>query len=173
MRSTLALALALGAAPVLASGDGLTASPDALGGGTRWQARLQIDTQPSFGAWAGVPLGQASVLQMTRLLGDYRLDALRLGQTGGLRLTGGLLINHRVAGGNGDARGTWPYLGLGYAGAGAAGDWGFSADVGLAAQNPGAVGRLGGVFNGSVNLNDALRALQLQPMIRLGVTYSF
>ena len=173
MRSTLALALALGVAPVLASGDGLTASPDALGGGTRWQARLQIDTQPRFGAWSGVPLGQASVLQMTRLLGDYRLDALRFGQDGGLRLTGGLLFSHRVNGGNGETRATWPYLGLGYAGAGAAGDWGFSADVGLAAQNPGAVGRLGGVFNGSVNLNDALRAMQLQPMIRLGVTYSF
>lgn len=173
MRSTLALALIVGAAPALADGGGLTASPDALGIGARWQARLQIDTQPRFGAWSGVPLGQASVLQMTRLLGDYRLDALRFGQDGGLRLTGGLLFSHRVNGGNGETRATWPYLGLGYAGAGAAGDWGFSADVGLAAQNPGAVGRLGGVFNGSVNLNDALRAMQLQPMIRLGVTYSF
>ncbi|MBI5259679.1 MAG: hypothetical protein HY855_24465 [Burkholderiales bacterium] len=173
MRLTLVLALSMAATPALAGGEGLVASPDTLGG-SRWQARIQVDTLPFAGPWAaGVPLGQSSVLQMTRLLGDYRLDALRFGQTGGLRLTGGLLLNPRQSVAGGDARGTWPYFGVGYAGSGERGDWGFSADVGLAAQNPGAASRLGRVFNGSVDLNDALRELRLQPMIRLGVTYSF
>lgn len=169
MRLTLVLAMAAISTPALAGGNGLLASPDALG--PRWQARIQIDTLPSFGLWAGVPLGPSSIVQMTRLLGDYQLDALRFGQTGGLRLTGGLLLNSRLPGA--DPRGAWPYFGIGYAGSGERGDWGFSADVGLAAQNPGAVGRFGGVFNGRLDLNDALRDLRLQPMIRLGVTYSF
>lgn len=173
MRLTLVLALSMAAGSALAGGAGLVATPDALVG-SRWQARIQVDTLPLVGPWAaGVPLGQASVLQMTRLLGDYRLDSLRFGQTGGLRLTGGLLLNQRPAIAGGDSRGTWPYFGVGYAGGGERGDWGFSADLGLAAQNPGAASRLGRVFSGSVDLNDALRELRLQPMIRLGVTYSF
>ncbi|HSW06114.1 hypothetical protein [Aquabacterium sp.] len=171
MRLTLVLALTAFTAPALAGGDGLVASPDALG--PRWQARIEVDTLPNFGLWAGVPLGPTSIVQMTRLLGDYQLDALRFGQTGGLRLTGGLLLNSRLPMAGAEARGAWPYFGIGYAGSGLRGDWGFSADVGLAAQNPGAVSRLGGVFNGRLDLNDALRELRLQPMIRLGVTYSF
>lgn len=171
MRLTLVVALAAFTAPALAGGDGLVASPDALS--PRWQARIEVDTLSSFGLWGGVPLGPASIVTMTRLLGDYQLDALRFGQTGGLRLTGGLLLNSRVPVAGADPRGAWPYLGIGYAGSGVRGDWGFSADVGMAAQNPGAVSRFGSVFNGRLGLNDALRELRLQPIIRLGVTYSF
>lgn len=171
MRLTLALALLACSAPALAGGGGLVASPDSLV--PRWQARVEIDTLPTFGLWGGVPLGPSSMVQMTRLLGDYRLDTLRLGQTGGLRLTGGLLLNSRLPIAGADPRGAWPYFGIGYANSGVRGDWGITADVGLAAQNPGAVGRFGGVFNGRLDLNDALRDLRLQPMIRLGVTYSF
>lgn len=171
MRLTLALAMFAVVAPAWAGGDGLVASPDALG--PRWQARIELDTLPSLGLWAsGVPLGPRSVLQATRLLGDYRLDSLQFGQAGGVRLTGGLLVHQRLPG-TSDPRGSWPYFGIGYAGNGVRGDWGFSADIGLAAQNPSAVARFGRVFNGSLGLNDALRELQLQPMIRLGVTYSF
>lgn len=170
MRLTLAVGLAVVAAPAFAGGGGLVASPDALG--PRWQARIELDTLPNLGLWAGgVPLGTSSVLQMTRLLGDYRLESLQFGRAGGVRLTGGLLLNARTAGT--DPRGNWPYFGIGYAGNGARGDWGFSADIGLAAQNPGAAARLGRVFSGGVDLGDALRELQLQPMVRLGVTYSF
>jgi len=177
MRLTLVLALTACLGPVcvmpaFAGGDGLVTAPDALS--PRWQARIEIDTLPNYGLGPGVPLGSSSsIVQMTRLLGDYRLDSLRLGQTGGLRLTGGLLLNSRLPIAGADPRGAWPYFGIGYAGNGARGDWGFTADVGLAAQNPGAVGRFGGVFNGRVDLNDALRDLHLQPMIRLGVTYNF
>ena len=171
MRLTLVLALAAFTAPALAGGDGLVASPDALS--PRWQLRIEVDTRLSFGLWAGEPLGSASSVQTTRLLSDFQLDALRLGQTGGLRLTGGLLLNSRLPNASADPHGAWPYFGIGYAGGGVRGDWGFSADVGLAAQNPGAVGRFGSVFSGRVDLNDALRELRLQPMIRLGVTYKF
>jgi hypothetical protein len=170
MRLTLVLALAAFTAPAFAGGGGLVASPDALG--PRWQLRAEVDTRLSFGLWAGEPLGPASGVQTTRLLGDFQLGALRLGQAGGLRLTGGLLLNSRPPSAGADPHSAWPYFGIGYAG-GVRGDWGFSADVGLAAQNPGAVGHLGSVFSGRVDLNDALRELRLQPMIRLGVTYSF
>lgn len=175
MRLTLVVALAAVlagmAAPASAGGSGLLAAPDALG--SRWQARIEVDTLPNYNLGAGIPLGPASIVQMTRLLGDYQLDTLRLGQTSGLRLTGGVLLNSRLPIAGGDPRGNWPYFGIGYAGNGARGDWGFTADVGLAAQNPSAVNRFGGVFNGRIDLNDALRELRLQPMIRLGVTYNF
>lgn len=171
MRLTLVLVLGLSAFQAHAAGNGLVASPEALGGG-RWQARVEIDTVPVYGHWAGQPLGQASVVQMTRLLSDYHLDTLKFGQTSGLRLTSGVLLNSRspMAG---EHRGAWPYVGIGYAGMGLKGDWGFSADVGLAAQNPGAVGQFGRVFNGDMTLNDALRELRLQPVVRLGVSYKF
>lgn len=169
--ASVAALLATFTAPVLAGGNGLLAAPDAFG--SRWQARIEIDTIPNYNLGAGIPLGASSIIQMTRLLSDYQLDTLRLGQTSGLRLTGGVLLNSRLPIAGADPRGAWPYFGIGYAGNGARGDWGFTADVGLAAQNPGAVGRFGGVFNGRVDLNDALRDLRLQPMIRLGVTYNF
>ncbi len=168
MRLTLVLALAAAATPAWAGGEGLLASPDALS--PRWQARIELDTVPNFGL-GGVPLGPMSILQTTRLLGDYHLDALQFGQTGGLRLTGGLLLNQRLPGA--DPRGNWPYFGIGYSGGGLRGDWGFSADIGLAAQNPGAAARLGKVFGGGLDLNDALRELRLQPMIRFGMNYTF
>ena len=179
MRLTLVVALAASvavslttfAAPAFAGGNGLVPAADTLG--SRWQARIEVDTVPNYNLGAGIPLGPASIVQMTRLLGDYQLDTLRLGQTSGLRLTGGVLLNSRLPIVGADPRGAWPYFGIGYAGNGARGDWGFTADVGLAAQNPGAVNRFGGVFNGRVDLNDALRDLRLQPVIRLGVTYNF
>lgn len=167
-----AVAAALLAGAVPARADGLVAPADALGAG-QWHARIEVDTRPTFGHWSGVALGQAGVVQMTRLLGDYHLEALRFGPTG-VRLTSGVLLNqrsHPAAGGDGST--AWPYLGIGYAGAGARGDWGFSADVGLAATNPAAAARLGRVFGGTLALDDALRQMRLQPMIRFGVNYSF
>jgi hypothetical protein len=172
VRSTLVLVLSLSALHAQAAGSGLVAPPEALGN-TRWHARIEIDSAPVYGNWAGQPLGQSSVLQMTRFLGDYHLDTLKFGQTSGLRLTSGVLVNPRAQVLGSEQRGAWPYLGIGYAGMGLKGDWGFSADVGLAAQNPGAVGQFGRVFNGDMGLSDALRGLRLQPVVRLGVSYKF
>ena len=52
-------------------------------------------------------------------------------------------------------------------------NWGFNADVGMAAQSLGATVRLGRAFGGGLSMSDALRDLRLQPVVRLGVTYSF
>jgi hypothetical protein len=100
---------------------------------------------------------------------------LRFGQTSGLRLTSGLLLNQRMGplAADADPRNAWPYLGVGLSGNGARGDWGFQADVGMAAQSLGATVRLGRVLNGGLSVGDAVRDLRLQPVVRLGMTYSF
>ena len=69
--------------------------------------------------------------------------------------------------------GTVPYLGLGYSGTSIKGGWGFSADLGLMALNPGSVTGLGRVFSGGQNMDDLLRELRLAPVLQVGVSYSF
>jgi hypothetical protein len=65
-----------------------------------------------------------------------------------------------------DALQAWPYVGVGYSGASSRSGWGFNADLGLAAQNPGAL-RLG------QRLDDAVRELRLQPLIQFEMSYRF
>jgi hypothetical protein len=69
--------------------------------------------------------------------------------------------------------GTVPYLGLGYSGTSLKGGWGFSADLGLMALNPGSAARLGRAFGGGQSLDDLLRDLRLSPVLQLGASYSF
>jgi hypothetical protein len=66
-----------------------------------------------------------------------------------------------------------PYVGLGYTGMSAKGGWGFSADVGVMALNPGSAVKLGRVMGGSQNLDDVLREMRVSPTLQLGVSYSF
>ena len=66
-----------------------------------------------------------------------------------------------------------PYVGLGYSGSSIKSGWGFSADFGLMALNPGGALRLGRAFGGSQNLDDLLRELRFSPVVQLGVSYSF
>jgi len=61
-----------------------------------------------------------------------------------------------------------PYVGLGYSGLAGKGAWGFSADLGVMALNPGSAVKLG-----RQGLDDSLRDLRLSPMVQLGVSYSF
>lgn len=171
------IAAAVALPAVAAAGNGLVMRPDALDT-PRWQARFEFD-QPSAAARLlatnGV-LGQAPVTG--RLLGDYPIDTLRFGQTGGFRLTSGVIVNLRAMAGTGLAfigdTGTvaQPYAGIGYTGGGARGDWGFSAELGIAAQNPGAASQFGRMFNG-VSFGDTVRDLRLQPMVRLGMNVAF
>ncbi len=169
-----ALAALLATLPGWAMADGLTPTPASLGG-AHWQTRMEFDTTAlrAVGSPFNVSLGASQ--QTARLFSDYQLDTLRLGHTGGLRLTSGLLLNQRS--GNlapdTDNRSAWPYLGVGYSSGGVRGDWGFSADIGMAAQSLGATVRLGRVLGGSFSLADAVRDLRLQPVVRLGVNYSF
>lgn len=71
-----------------------------------------------------------------------------------------------------DAADPVPYVGLGYTGLAGKGAWGFSADLGLMALNPGSAVKLGKVFTGQ-SLDDALRDMRLSPVLQLGVSYSF
>lgn len=134
------------------------------------------------------------------LFGDYYVAHPRLGDAGGLRLTSGVVVGQRgslfgpgspanlepgfatavthnlapVAASpdaGADTTLTWPYLGVGYSGSSLRGGWGFSADLGLAAQNPGAV-RLGRAL-GSQALDELVRDMRLTPVLQLGVSYRF
>jgi hypothetical protein len=129
------------------------------------------------------------------LLGDYYVTGSLLGplQQGGLRATSGLLYGAGLQtlgglGGQGfvlQGRGapataeplspyssTVPYLGMGYTGVSTRGGWGFSADLGLMALNPGSVVRFGRSGSGS-GADDLVRELRLSPLVHLGVSYSF
>lgn len=150
---------------------GLTATPDALGGPV-WQARFERDADAlppvrGLATW----LAPAGNPQSLRLLGDYQFSALRLGETGGLRLTGGLLVNLRqsatglLTSGSLSAQ---PYAGLGYASGSLDGRWGFSADLGLAAGGAAAL-RLDRQSTGL----GVVGLPRLLPMVRLGMTLSF
>jgi hypothetical protein len=66
-----------------------------------------------------------------------------------------------------------PYVGVGYTGMSAKGGWGFSADVGVMALNPGTAVKLGRVMGGGQSLDDVLREMRVSPMLQLGVSYSF
>ncbi len=187
MRTALCLICALGlAAPLAAQERGLTAPADALAG-PRLQARFELEqpllrlrmAQP-LSATAG-PSALAPDIQTLRLLGDYQFSTLRLGDTGGLRLTGGVLLSLRQAGAQGgfaDAAGL-PLAGTGYAGVGYAsgsmradGGWGVSADLGFTALGFGNA-RLDRGSAGSTRLDASSRDIRLQPMIRLGVNMAF
>lgn len=174
----LVLTLAWPAIPAaMAQGRGLTPGHDGLGP-TRWQARFERDTLPTaaLAARASTPLwllGEPA--RNLRLLGDYQSDLLRLGPAGGLRLTGGVLISLQPAGAGRPAADAaalmWSgsgYAGVGYSSAGAAGDWGFSADLGLTAWRFGSP-------SGPTGAGQApsLRDMRLQPQLRLGMSLSF
>ncbi len=164
------------ASTALAQDKGLTSRADALGG-PFWQARFDRDASSSpLSPTSATLVLPATSTQTLRLLGDYQFSALRLGDTGGLRLTGGLLINLRAAPllttsppPAADTGGALPYAGIGYASAGLRGGWGFSADLGLAALSLGSP-RLDRWLNGGGNIDTAAR---LQPMFRLGMNVAF
>jgi hypothetical protein len=156
---------------------GLALTADALGG-AQWQTRFEHDSLPTLdqGRSLWLPPTQAQPQpQALRLLGDYQFNRLRLGNTGGLRLTGGLLVNLRAASTPTllvvDDSTALPYAGIGWAGGSPQGAWGFSADLGLAAQGLGSL-RLDRLFNGGTGLS-VDGAPRLLPMVRLGMNLAF
>lgn len=164
--------------PAAAAGNGLVLpaleSP-------HWQTRFEFDAPMTLGRLPATIWAIEQTPLSGRLISDYRFDALRLGQTGGLRLTSGVLVNLRnpatftlgssIAQSGDNPSAAQPYAGIGYS-AGTRGDWGFSAELGVAAQNPGAASQFGRVFNG-FSLGDTVRDMRLQPVIRLGMNYAF
>jgi hypothetical protein len=168
-----------------------------------WQLRLNLavgSPSPLLGSLAGVSPSRVLSAQM---LGDYYPEKLRLGQTNALRLTSGVIVGQRsvlrdpaslmssrgvamshlqtnfsVVSSSAETAAepvvTWPYLGIGYSGTDFRGNWSLKADLGLAAQNPGAArAGFGRVVGGSQNLDDFLRELRLSPMLQVGVSYAF
>lgn len=166
---------ALIAAPAPAQDRGLALTVDALGG-AQWQSRFEHDGRPFVGRDRSLWLQAAQAPpQVLRLLGDYQFNRLRLGETGGLRLTAGLLVNLRPPSTSAtltiDDSTALPYAGIGWAGGSSLGTWGISADLGLAAQGLGSL-RLDRLFNGgnALSVNGAPRLL---PIVRLGMHLAF
>ncbi|WP_374567803.1 hypothetical protein [Ideonella sp.] len=199
MRHLVAISLSLAlAGPALAAspvvGDGLKISPDSSENWSPWQARLAMSAPslPVLGNWAtSAPIGTAM------LAGDRYLGWGRLGDGGGLRATGALLLGSGALGlaaPAGAARGEmqWrnngstptslaepesnpamPYLGVGYSAWWARAGVGLSADLGLAAQKPGQAVRFGRAFSGAEGFDDVLRAMQISPMLQVNMSYAF
>lgn len=127
-------------------------------------------------------------LSSLSLMADYYLmPSFNQGGTGGLRATSGVLFGPRSPPWSGPGGGglfsidrrllsaspdgstdsaTSPYVGIGYTGLSLKGGWGFSADVGVLAA-----GRFGRGLGQS--LDDQVRDMRLQPVLQLGVSYSF
>jgi hypothetical protein len=186
---SLALLGSAGAATPVA-GDGLKVNVDSNDSWSPWQARLAMAAPalPVLGNYANPSLGTAM------LAGDRYFRWGRLGDGGGLRATGALLLGQGALGlaapsgvshgemiwrGAGttlaepDAPGAMPYLGLGYSAWWARSGIGVSADLGVAAQRPGQAVRFGRVMSGTENFDDMLRAMQISPMLQVNLSYAF
>ena len=173
--SLLATLLAAAHLPVQAQDRGLTARADALGG-AGWQSRFERDAPSALAGRLALALGSPGLqVQSLRLLGDYQFGTLRLGDTGGLRLTGGVLIKLKppISALPEANNGALPYAGIGYSSASLRGDWGFSADLGLAAPGLSSA-RIDRLFNSAATATAAADAQpRLLPIIRLGMKVAF
>jgi hypothetical protein len=184
------------ASAAAADGRGLVVDPERLS----WpslQARLQLSTEPlapSFAAFDSAALRPRSAA----LFGDYYVSRPFFGNTGGMRLTSGVVTGPRGAvfgpgqataagsfgfssasrnagaglvDNNGESTQTLPYLGIGYSGSSLRGSFSFSADLGLTAQNSGNQRLVRSVM--SQTLDDTLRELRFTPVLQFGVSYRF
>jgi hypothetical protein len=189
------LSLAMAGA-LAADGRGLVVDPDRLS----WlslQARLQLSTEPLATSLASF---DSSTLRprSAALFGDYYVSRPFFGNTGGVRLTSGVVTGPRGAvfgpgqatapgpfGVSSASRGagpafadinaestqTLPYLGIGYSGSNLRGGFSFSADLGLTAQSSGNQRLVRSMM--SQTLDDTLRELRFTPVLQLGVSYRF
>jgi hypothetical protein len=180
------------------SGHGLMVDIDQVAW-PQWRARLQLTTEPLVPATALTLDSAAAQPRSAALFGDYYVARPYFGVAGGVRLTSGIVFGPRGAVMSAThatppnelffsalARPTaaaaltdtpseqtqaWPYLGVGYSDGSEGGGWGFSADLGVAAQGLGwARSRRASV---SPSLEDSVRELRLTPVLQLGVSYRF
>ena len=184
-------AAALSGQPALAAitGEGLQIANDSPAW-PQWQARLAVVQQPLNAGQMDSPLR----LGAARLMGDRYLGLAKLGDGGGLRASGALLLGSpalamgassgsftgsavqarsNIGPGNAlDAPdvGATPYLGMGYSAWWARSGLGVSADLGLLAQRTGRGVKLGRNLDGS---EDGLRGLQLAPVLQVNLSYAF
>ncbi|MEP7281787.1 MAG: hypothetical protein ABI696_07385 [Rubrivivax sp.] len=183
------LATTVVAAQASSAADGLSTPADDAAWPT-WQMRLSVTTSAPGPLWSA-SLTDTRRLRQASLLGDVYLGSPWFGQSarwrGGLRATGGVLLGPlgpSMVNGTGAASvSLWaltgtvydsaaadlplrPYFGVGYAGLSVRHGWGVSADLGLVAGEPGAL-------LGSDALTSGWRRLDLQPVVRFGVSYAF
>ena len=179
------------------NGQGLSIDGDRVGW-PLWQARLQLASEPLNPALASFD-GASLRPRSAALFGDYYVTRPYLGQAGGLRVTSGLMTGARGAvvgpgqvtspgpfgfsalsrpgiaaapiDSGGDNTLAWPYLGFGYSDSSVSGGWGFSADLGIAAQSFGLLRAARSL--GNQPLDDMVRDMRLTPVLQLGVSYRF
>lgn len=182
---------AVAASPVV--GDGLKIAADSSETWSPWQTRLAVSA-PSMsllGNWTS-----SSQVGNAMLAGDRYLGWGQLGDGGGLRATGALLLGTNALALASPAGATrnemlWrsntpsqslvepdsgaavPYLGVGYSAWWSRAGVGVSADLGLAAQKPTQAVRFGRVMSGTEGLDDMLHAMQLAPMLQVNLSYAF
>jgi hypothetical protein len=82
-------------------------------------------------------------------------------------------LSHGLADPSADHVSTQPYLGIGYSDVSLKTRWGFWADIGLVVQSPGNALGLGRVLSGTQGVDELMRELRMEPMVQLGVSYSF
>ncbi len=199
MMATLLAAAASAAGAV--EGGGLQAPDTSAWPRWQARLSIGTDT-PLHRSLANAVAAQPQRLRSLSLVGDYYFDIARdlAPSGGGFRATSGLLLGARsglllptsTSAGGGFAvdqrrvaaladlpgadastdTSTVPYVGLGYTGLAGKSGWGFSADIGLMALNPGSAVKFGRMLNGQ-SLDDLLRDLRLSPVLQLGVSYSF
>jgi len=164
------LAVPAGAADGLAVPDGQVVWP-------QWQARVTVDAPLllpfSLSATTGSAFGTG--IPSSRVLGDFyfNVPGLQLpASMGGLRASSGLISGLRSTVQTISTE-TLPYLGLGYTGLSLKGGWGITADVGMALENPGSAARAGRALFGNQGFEQALREVQLSPVLQVGVSYAF
>jgi hypothetical protein len=187
--SLLLLPMAAWAAP---EGQGLILKNDGAAWST-WQARLAVvSPAPLSPASWGPPVSTGAI----RLSGDRYFNVWRLGDGGGLRATGALMLGQRSLAMSapvtvGPEPWSWspsqspvgseaepgltatPYVGLGYSAWWTRLGLGFSADLGLTAQRGGATGQVRWLTGGDSAEASGLRAVQVAPVLQLHLSYAF
>ncbi len=198
----MAAAAAAMCVPWAAAADETTDAADRASTWPRWQGRLSLGSTGSLlRVDPGTPR-QDDRSPSLSLMGDYYLTRSGWGftESGGFRATSGVVLGHgahtllslsaaptrrglsvheyrlgaigpQVPRDAARETGTSAYLGLGYTGF-SRGGWGFSADVGLLSRSPDGA-RLGRAAGSTQNLDEALRAMRLAPLVQVGVSYAF
>ena len=188
------LATCAAAWPALA-GSGFVA-PDASTLWPLWQARIAVQTAAvsPLNLMHGLDGGTAHrSWQGGAVLGDYYFatpafgsfrasGGLMVGTLGGAplrsastgpRLGWSLQTSGQAPTPGADTPGTVPYLGLGFSGAAWRQSLSITADLGLVAERPGAVGNVGRALFGSQGMESALREMRLSPLLQVGLRYTF
>jgi len=181
------------------AGSGLLPNRDA-GPWSGLQARISLNTGAAGQPGASRFDTTTPKLQGMGLFGDYYFTRAGIGQqlTGGFRATSGVLFGATTplwattalgsSGYSSIARrnigslaspwlgeadnATLPYVGLGYSGLSLKGGWGFAADLGVMAVQPGSSVRLGRSSSAPAS-DELVRELRLSPVLQLGVSYTF